>query len=360
MKKKISIVVSLLLCISVLRVYSIIPGQARVSDSALYGDVNMDYDVAIDDVTRIQRYLLSMTSFDGLQKELADYDRDGDVTIKDATLIQRKLAELPVPEVCGGWIEYTADAKKCYADYSSGKAMVGVPVTFTMEGGYPYDKYEPDDFFKPITYTYSIYQYEYSDGHSQRIDIAKETVVDAPLTYTFDKAGTYTVNCLSCDRLENQSEYSCTYTVVDPYSTEKPVIASIYSDKLQTTYLFDGAHFLPSRAWKDMTLYINAVGGSGIYEYAFELTAKDKIVKQDFSAANSFTIDSAYFPGWDEYNAIKEENNAHWDDKTYQRKYYDWREVDSFTLMISVRDSNGDITTETISIEPIRDFDYVG
>lgn len=351
--------ISLLLCAASLVCFCTVGAGAAINDVVLYGDVNYDYEVEIDDVTRIQRFLCSMISFNGLQQEIADYDHDGEVTARDATYIQRALAQATIPESYGGYFHYYANAKKCYADYSSGKAMAGVPVTFTTEGGYPYYKYEPDDFFKPVTYTYTIYQYQFVDGHSQRIDIAQETVVDAPLTYTFEEAGSYTVSILACDRLDNQSEFICSYNVVEPYSTDKPVIASVYSDKPQYVSPFGGKSFATSCYWKDMTLSVNAIGGSGDYEYAFELTAKDETITQDYSTSNSFVIDSDYFPGWAEYNAIKAENNAHWDDRTYQRRYYDESEVEPFTLKISVRDSAGDVTTETVAIEPIKDFDYV-
>ena len=61
--------------------------------SALSGDVNCDGVVNIVDVTEIQRYLVSLTSFNAEQLILADTDFNGSVTIADATKIQRSLAE---------------------------------------------------------------------------------------------------------------------------------------------------------------------------------------------------------------------------------------------------------------------------
>lgn len=56
------------------------------------GDADLDGEVTIFDVTRIQRYLAHMTTFNEQQLLLADFDGDGIVTIVDATYIQRFLA----------------------------------------------------------------------------------------------------------------------------------------------------------------------------------------------------------------------------------------------------------------------------
>ena len=58
----------------------------------VYGDVDLDGEVAIFDTTLIQRALVDMDELTPLQEELADVDADGDMSIMDATAIQRYLA----------------------------------------------------------------------------------------------------------------------------------------------------------------------------------------------------------------------------------------------------------------------------
>ena len=60
----------------------------------LIGDVDLDGNLTVLDVTMIQRANAEMIKLDGMQQKLADVDGDGEVTINDATCIQRYLAEL--------------------------------------------------------------------------------------------------------------------------------------------------------------------------------------------------------------------------------------------------------------------------
>ena len=80
-------------------------GAVRVTDDSglpftpeepesLRGDADADGKITIFDATRIQRYLASLVSEDGLDIQAADADRDDKVSILDATRIQRVLANL--------------------------------------------------------------------------------------------------------------------------------------------------------------------------------------------------------------------------------------------------------------------------
>ena len=60
----------------------------------MYGDVNDDGEIAINDAVYIKKYLAGMIELSEKQLERADADKDGDVTINDATLIQKYLAEI--------------------------------------------------------------------------------------------------------------------------------------------------------------------------------------------------------------------------------------------------------------------------
>ena len=57
------------------------------------GDVDLDSDLNIDDVTIIQRHLAEYEMFDVNRALIADVDGDGKVTIFDVTTLQRILAE---------------------------------------------------------------------------------------------------------------------------------------------------------------------------------------------------------------------------------------------------------------------------
>lgn len=59
----------------------------------LMGDVDLDGDVSIDDVTLIQRALAKRTNLSGAQERAADVSGDGIVSVKDATEIQKYLAK---------------------------------------------------------------------------------------------------------------------------------------------------------------------------------------------------------------------------------------------------------------------------
>lgn len=64
-------------------------------DPVLYGDVNGDGDVRINDVILLQKYLANQdVSLSKRQLEAAAVVSDGEPTIQDATLIQKYLAEL--------------------------------------------------------------------------------------------------------------------------------------------------------------------------------------------------------------------------------------------------------------------------
>ena len=61
------------------------------------GDVDLDAELSILDVTKTQRRIADLETFSDYQEMLADYDADGEVTILDCTKIQRVLADLEEP-----------------------------------------------------------------------------------------------------------------------------------------------------------------------------------------------------------------------------------------------------------------------
>ena len=71
--------------------------KAITEKSDLMGDVDLDDQITIMDVTSIQRFIADLNQFDDYQKMLADYDGDGQITIIDCTKIQRVLADIEEP-----------------------------------------------------------------------------------------------------------------------------------------------------------------------------------------------------------------------------------------------------------------------
>lgn len=64
------------------------------SNSEVYGDINGDNVVSIQDATVIQKYLSDQIELSDGQIRLADVNKDGAVTVTDATLIQKYIADL--------------------------------------------------------------------------------------------------------------------------------------------------------------------------------------------------------------------------------------------------------------------------
>ena len=64
-----------------------------IYDGPVYGDVDGDGDVTIDDATLIQKAAIDLIGFTNLQKQLADVNGDGRVSVLDTTCIQKYVAE---------------------------------------------------------------------------------------------------------------------------------------------------------------------------------------------------------------------------------------------------------------------------
>lgn len=91
MKKYFMSTVSLVL-IGVLIFGSVISVSATVLP--LYGDVNDDGIISVDDITEVQKYLAKISEFSQEELIIADYNGDGKVNILDVTDIQKMLAFL--------------------------------------------------------------------------------------------------------------------------------------------------------------------------------------------------------------------------------------------------------------------------
>lgn len=229
------VVFTLLICI----LFGLAVGfqAGAIYDTYYYGDVDMDGQLSIVDVTYIQRTLVGLDDERGYFSFVADFDHDDKVTILDATYIQRTLASLPLPKTSGGVFTKRLVIQNFYSTYSSGKAMTGSPVIFTTcaaSGGSPL-----------------IYEYAVNEEVVQHSD-------NPQLIYTFSESGTQEIEVTVYNVFDEYTSYDVEIEVVDPYSLERPKIVGYY---------YDGLHDNEGHSM----LTINAIGGIAPYSYTFRI-----------------------------------------------------------------------------------------
>lgn len=380
MKRKLTAFV--LTAVLLLSCFVVTAGAVPMPDQI--GDVNNDDAVDITDVTLIQRHLARMIDFDAYALVKADFDNDREVTTLDVTALQRTLTHMDVPESWGGYFISGSTIHRVYSNYASGKAMTGVPVTITAEGidTSPYYP-QPDSFFEPIEYSFEIGQGDYIRDDSGKIIFdengtpqyryeifaQQEWSAQNSITYTFEKAGNYSVTIQLRNRLGFEDWQSAYIVVTEPYSADTPVITSVITDKGNSVGLLRRDKIQPSCHDDSLTVTVLAEGGSGAYEYAFELRNPNETVMQGYSADNSFTIGKDYLPGWAEYNELKEREREYVSQQFAEGALwveipdefnYDADNYEPYDLIIKIKDSEGSETEETVKIAPIYDFDYIG
>ncbi|MBE6738105.1 MAG: PKD domain-containing protein [Ruminococcaceae bacterium] len=290
-------ILSFICILSILSAISL-SGISAVRAPIASGDVDLAEDRNIKDATLIQKYLAGIVEFTALQELLADTDGDGKVTIKDATLIQKDIADIARIET-DGLFPYMG-AHYFYPDYSSGKAMSGVPVTFYVSA------FAYDERSNPITYEFYVND-----------ELVQERSDKSSFTYTFEEAGSYHISAKLYSRFDFTERLFgyYDYVVVEPYESEEPVIKSIYCTRqTHSDFLFEVYEK------EELTFVAEAIYGSGEYEYAFILDGK---TIQDFSEKNTCT----YMFKEPEYNSF---------DDPY---------VNQYTLQVIARNKGTDTST---------------
>lgn len=287
--KKARIILCLLLAAVMLTAAAL---SAHAVPAPIYiGDLDLDQDITVLDATRIQRWLAGLENPlmrwykpapQKLQEYIGDANRDGSCDILDATFIQRFLAGLENVRKgdLGTWAYYISPTR-FYANYDSGKATVGKPVTFTAEiPGYSF--VPENDPTVPYTYEFRI------NGKTVQERSDKNT-----LTYTFTEAGGYEVTAVfynaldaerthSFGRMTEVGYYEYPYRVVEPYSLEKPVI--VYADFPEDTETITCTG----------PLTVRAEGGSGGYQYKVDLKGRDFIPGNGWTQTDADTLTT----GW--------------------------------------------------------------
>lgn len=235
-----------------------------VKSPIIRGDTELNGNVAVTDATLIQKYQASLEELTKRQIFACDVDGDQKATIKDATLIQKRVAEIITQFDTKDEYNSYIEIKNFYADYNSSKAMVGKPVTFTTEviGG-----------IEPFSYEY------YVNGAK-----VGEKSASNKFDYTFNQAGTYTVKAVVYNDLDEYEETEMQYTVVEPYTSDEPVVQSLYLDR-------------NTICSADQNITVTAVAFMGKEPYQYSFVLDDGSASQDFSSSNTFVIKNSLEEG---------------------------------------------------------------
>lgn len=236
--------------ISIVFVLALLASCTFTSTNALVaplvkGDVDTAYEaggsqINIKDATAIQKYLAGLTVFSKQQIYCADTNFDNKITIQDATLIQKLVADiiekLPYPDDFHNVHDYII-ARCLYADYDSGKAMVGVPVTFYANG---------------VGTNHIRYEYKING------EVVRPADENNSFTTTFDEAGTYNISVTMYNRFDTTATHSMEYTVLPAYTSDTLMLRALYYDRNCDWSYTD-----------EFTATALAFMGSGEYEYEF-------------------------------------------------------------------------------------------
>lgn len=254
------------------------------------GDVDWNYKVDVNDVTLLQNALAGNAEIDKSQNYAGDVNFNGVTNVEDVTLIQLHIAGKYEFERKSTNLEHII--RNFCADYDSGKAMTGTPVTFTAT---------MDSGVTPFSYEFLI------NG-----EVVQQKSESNTFTYTFSESGSYDVSVRSYNAIDDCAEETLyNYTVVDAYESENPVIVGIHTDK---DYI--------GKSDNNVTITANAFMGTAPYQYKF--TLDNGLLVQDYSDDNNFFIDM---------HKLDYENNTP-------------LEKGDHTVLVEVKDANGNTASE--------------
>lgn len=258
------------------------------------GDVDWNSEVDVNDVTLLQNALAGSAEIDKSQYYAGDVNFNGVTNVEDVTLIQLHIA---------GKYEFERDStnlehiiRNFCADYDSGKAMTGTPVTFTatMDSGV------------------TLFSYEFLING----EVVQQKSELNTFTYTFSESGSYDVSVRSYNAIDDCAEETLyNYTVVDAYESEDPVIVGIHTD---VDYIGYDEYSL--------TISANAIFGTAPYQYKF--TLDNGFLVQDYSESADFTI---------EMSELKKQGKS--------------LEIGEHTVLVEVKDADGKTAQETFTFE---------
>lgn len=258
------------------------------------GDVDWNSKVDVNDVTLLQNALAGSAEIDKSQNYAGDVNFNGVTNVEDVTLIQLHIAGKYEFERKSTNLEHII--RNFCADYDSGKAMTGTPVTFTAT---------MDSGVTPFSYEFLI------NG-----EVVQQKSELNTFTYTFSESGSYDVSVRSYNAIDDCAEETLyNYTVVDAYESEDPVIVGIHTD---VDYIGYDEYSL--------TISANAIFGTAPYQYKF--TLDNGFLVQDYSESADFTI---------EMSELKKQGKS--------------LEIGEHTVLAEVKDADGKTAQETFTFE---------
>ena len=258
------------------------------------GDVDWNSKVDVNDVTLLQNALAGSAEIDKSQNYAGDVNFNGVTNVEDVTLIQLHIAGKYEFERKSTNLEHII--RNFCADYDSGKAMTGTPVTFTAT---------MDSGVTPFSYEFLI------NG-----EVVQQKSESNTFTYTVSESGSYDVSVRSYNAIDDCAEETLyNYTVVDAYESEDPVIVGIHTD---VDYIGYDEYSL--------TISANAIFGTAPYQYKF--TLDNGFLVQDYSESADFTI---------EMSELKKQGKS--------------LEIGEHTVLVEVKDADGKTAQETFTFE---------
>lgn len=312
MKKLISILIIMVVLVGT----CVINVGATTGPAAYIGDANYDNDVDIYDATFIMRVIAKLERPTAVQLLLGDVNKDGKFNIIDATNVQRYLADLKTDAYVNYWYNYDMYENDFYADYESGKAMAGVPVTFTANA----------ETGSPVL-TYELYV----------DDVCVATSYKNSITYTFDKAGTYNVQMRIKAFFSEGTIGFRNYEVVEPYQSETPLFKTLYTTgKIQWGYI--------TYDLRNVRVCSDAIGGEAPYQYKFVFERPEGLwynagivtTVQDYSEQNYYQLET-----------------IHWRDVVEDGHRADDLEC---KIHIYIKDANGNVVDREMDIVYVADY----
>ena len=293
--------------IVVIFLLSCVPSSSALRAPWPIGDTDGDWEVTILDATHLQRWLAGYGGMDKLSIFLADVNGDGYSDVLDAAIIRRKLVDLS--EFYAAYYgSYFIEDYSFSADYDSGMARVGVPVTFTAMGeGVSWanmvDSFagglNPERADLPITYEFYIND-----------ELVQERSENSKLTYTFCEPGSYKVVAVISNALDQQLRATLySYRVVDSYPLDTPVIVSArFPGDTRNRHGYS-------------PLVVRAEGGSGDYTYMYRVVGyydgyyddgffmeepcdewSKPILSTGYIESDTFTVPEALIGGYGEFS----------------------------------------------------------
>ena len=161
------------------------------------------------------------------------------------------------------------------------------------------------------------------------------------MTYTFPTAGEYYMTVTAYNGFDEAETYPFLYRVVEPYSTDAPVITSVHFNHWHNHYSYH-------------TASVDAIGGSEPYRYCYAISGSSDEVRIDESQLGAFHFDDSapqgefrLTTGYIEANSVDTPYDAIYEyipPEGLSSKDHDLSKYAELTLSVTVKDANGAVS----------------